>query len=76
MILWSAAEVTLVLGYNEKTIRLWWKDFIINKGEFSEYRRGKYTRSVVLDNEAYRDKALEWVRSNAYSKGTPNTTAK
>lgn len=57
----AAAEVGLLLGYNEKTIRLWWKDFIGNKGEFSEYRRGRYTHYIVLDDETYRDKTLEWV---------------
>lgn len=69
----KTAEVGLLLGYNEKTIRLWRKNFIINKGEFSEYRQGKYTH---LDNEEYRDKALEWVRSNACLKGTLNMTVK
>ena len=28
----------------------------------------------ALDNEEYRDFALQWVGSNAYMKGTPNMT--
>ena len=34
----AAAEVAQLLGFNEKTIRVWRKDFYVNKGEFSEYR--------------------------------------
>ena len=38
-----AAEVGSVLGISEKTVRLWTtkKDFVMNGGESSEYRRGK-----------------------------------
>ena len=72
----ASAEVGLLLGFNEKTIRLWRKDFIQNKGEFSEYQRGKYARYIILDDEEYKDMALQWVRSNSYSKETPTMTAK
>ena len=72
----AAAEVGLLLGYNEKTVRLWRKDFIVNKGEFSESQHGKYASYIVLDDEEYRDKALAWARANTYSKGTPSMTAK
>ena len=71
----TAAEVGLLLSYNEKTVRLWQKDFI-NKGEFSESERGKYAPYIVLDDDGYRDKALAWVQANTYSKGTPSMTAK
>ena len=57
----AAAEVAQLLALNEKTIRLWRKDFYKNKGDFSEYRRGSYTRYVILEDEEYRTVALEWV---------------
>ena len=71
----AAAEVGLLLGFNEKTIRRWRKDFYTNKREFSEYRRGKYVRYAVLEDEEYRDMTLEWIRANAYTKGSPNMPA-
>lgn len=71
----AAAEVSLLLGLNEKTIRLWRKDFITNRGAFSEYQRGSYARYVVVKDEEYRDKALEWCRANSFVKGRPNMTA-
>ena len=37
----GTAEVALLL---EKTVRLWRKDFFVNKGEFSEYQQGSYGR--------------------------------
>ena len=71
----AAAEVSLLLGLNEKTIRLWRKDFLANRGAFSEYQRGSYARYVVVKDEEYRDKALEWCRANSFVKGRPNMTA-
>lgn len=70
----AAAEVAQLLGLNEKTIRLWRKDFFTNKGEFSEYRRGSYARYTIFRDEEYRDIALEWVWENSFSKGSPNLT--
>ena len=71
----TAAEVVQLLGFNNKTMRLWRKDFLANKGEFSEYRRGSYARYTILMDEEYRDTALEWVRANTFVKGSPNLTA-
>ena len=68
----AAAEVALLLGFNEKTIRIWRRYFFVNKGEFSEYRRGSYVRYAVLQDQEYRDLALEWVRANSISNGSPN----
>ena len=68
----AAAEVARLLGFNEKTIRIWRRDFFVNKGEFSEYRRGSYVRYAVLQDQEYRDLALEWVRANSISNGSPN----
>ena len=71
----AAAEVALLLGFNEKTIRIWRRDIFLNKGEFSEYLRGSYARYAVLWDEEYSDPALEWFRANSISKGSPNLTA-
>jgi hypothetical protein len=71
----AAAEVAQLLCFSEKTIRLWKKDFLANKGEFSEYQRGSYARYPILMDEKYRDTALEWVRANSFVKGSPNLTA-
>lgn len=72
----AAREVGILLGVNEKTVRLWRKDFYTNKGEFSEYLRGKHARYAVLDDEEYCKMALEWIRSHAYAKGKPNLRAR
>ena len=34
-----------------------------------------YVRYAIPEDEEYRDMTLEWVRANAYSKGTPHKTA-
>ena len=53
-----AVEVALLLGLNEKTIRLWRKGFLANKVEFSEYKRGLYAHYTIMMDEQYRDTAL------------------
>ena len=68
----AAAEVSSLLGMSERTVRKWRKDFISNGGEFSEYRRGKYQRYVILEDEEYKEMA---VRANNNVKGRPNMTA-
>ena len=57
----AAAEVTLLLSLNDKTIILWRKYFLANKGEFPEYKRVPYARYTILMDEEYHDIALEWV---------------
>ena len=71
----AAAEVALLLGRSSKTVRRWRKDFYCNKGQFSQYKRGKYHRFCVFDDESYKKLALTWIRSNAVRKGRPNMTA-
>ena len=71
----AAKEVALCLGMDEKTVRLWRKNFLENSGSFTVDGRGKYARSKVLDDKEYRDLALEWVHTHAYVKGKPNMTA-
>ena len=51
----AAREVGLFLGVNDKTVRLWRREFLC---EFSEDSRGKYVRYQVTFDEDYRDKAL------------------
>ena len=53
----AASEVALLLGLKEKTIWLWKKDFLVNRGSFSEYHRGCYARYTILMDEEYSDKA-------------------
>ena len=60
----AAAEVAQLLGVNKKR-----KYFVANKGAFSDYRRASYTRYVVVMDEEYRDKALEWVRGGGGGGG-------
>ena len=71
----AAAEVSSLLRISERTVRQWRKDFVSNGGEFSEYRRGKYQRYVILDDEEYKEMAVTWVRANKNIKGRPNMTA-
>lgn len=71
----AAMEVGLFFGVNDKTVRLWRRDFLCNGGEFSEDSRGKYVRHQVIFDEGYRDRALDWVRSNSSVKGKPNMVA-
>ena len=53
----AAEEVALLLGVNEKTVRRWRYDWMGNKGSFSDSKKGKYWRYVVIDDEHYRDMA-------------------
>ena len=73
----AAKEASLFIGhnYNEKTIRYWRKDYYTNYGEFSESQQGKHARPFILDDERFRQKAAEWVRSNASIQGNPNMTS-
>ena len=67
-------EVSTCLGITDRTVRSWRKIFLSNSGSF-EKCRGKYKRPDALDDEEYRDMALEWVCQNSYVKGKPNITA-
>ena len=70
----AAEEVARCLRISERTVRSWRKIFLSNHRCFED-KRGKYTRYDALDDEEYRDMALEWVRNNACVKGKPNMTA-
>ena len=71
----AAAEVAKLLGFNENTIRLWRKDFLAHKGEFSQYQRGSYACYMIVADEEYHDTILEWIRANSFVKGSSNLTA-
>jgi len=71
----AAKEVPLCLGYRDKTVRRWRKDFLVNSSRFTVDGRGKYLRHRVIDDEVYRKLPLEWVCKNSYVKGMPNMTA-
>ena len=43
----AATEAGLVVGYNERSIRDWRKQFCDNEGEFHESLKGKYYRPYV-----------------------------
>ena len=71
----SAKETAFLLGVNEKTIRIWNKNFVRNGGTFSESKQGRHVRPYILDDEELRHKAATWVQSNSSIKGQPNMTA-
>lgn len=47
----AAKETALLLGVNEKTIRIWNKSFFTNVGTFSELKQGVHVRPYILDDE-------------------------
>ena len=71
----AAKEVGLFLHVNEKTVRIWNRDFYNNSGSFSASKQGRHSHPFVLDDEECRHKAAAWVRENATCKGQPNMTA-
>ena len=71
----AATEAGLVVGYSEKSIRSWHKEFYDNEGEFGESLKGKHCRPFVLDDEDCRKKALEWLRKRVNDKDQPSMTA-
>ena len=71
----TAKESALLLGVNDKTIRIWRKDFYTNVGTFTKFKQGQHSRPYILDNENLRRKVATWVHSNSSCKGQPNMTA-
>ena len=71
----AAKESALCLGVNEKTIRIWRKDFLTQLGDFSESKQGRHSHPFILDDENLRHTAAAWVRNNSSCKGQPNMTA-
>ena len=54
---------------NDKTVRIWRKDFYTNEGTFSESKQGKHLWPYILDDENLPHKAATWVHSNSSCKG-------
>ena len=71
----AAAAVSKVVHRDEKTIRVWRRDFWDNCGEFSEDARGRYDRTTIFYEEECRKKATAWARDHCCVKGQPNMTA-
>ena len=71
----AAKESSLMVGFNEKIIRIWRNEFYQCHGDFTESGIGKHSRPYVLDDENCRKKALSWLHDNAYQKDKPNLTA-
>lgn len=47
----AAQETGSIVGWNEKTVRKYRKDFFDNKGELGDTRQGKYKRMTVYQDE-------------------------
>ena len=72
----AAQEAASVTGYNERTVRRYWKQYFDNRGKFPESRQGKHVRQCLFSDEALRLEAAMWVRENSYRKGEANATAR
>jgi len=46
----AAQEAASITGFNEKTVRLYRKEFFEQKGNFKESRQGKYERPLTFWN--------------------------
>ena len=71
----AASEAGRIVGYSERSVRTWHKEFYENEGEFNESLKGKHSRPYVLDDENCRKKALAWLHERAYDKDQPSMTA-
>lgn len=70
----TAASKIVVKHVNRshKTVQKWQVDFLHNKGELSDYLRGIYARmGSVANDEELTKRATEYVRENAFKKGSP-----
>ena len=72
----AAQEAASITGFNEKTVKLYHKEFFENEGHFKETRQGKYRRNCLLKDENLRLEAAMGVREHACKKGEANMTAK
>ena len=70
----AAKESALLLGVNDKSVRIWRKDFYTNVSTFTKSKQGQHSCPYILD-ENLRRKAATWVRSNSSCKGQTNMTA-
>ena len=71
----AVREAASFVGFNEKTVRKYRKEYFACCGHFPEEKRGKYKRDCLITNEDIKLKAAMWVRENSYKKGATNMTA-
>jgi len=57
----AAQEAASITGFNEKTVRLYRKEFFEQKGNFKESKQGKYKRHCLLNEENLRLDAAMWI---------------
>lgn len=72
----AVLEAAWITGFNEKNIRYYRKEFMVNKGKFKEEKRGKHKRVCLFNDEDLLLQASMWVIENVVSKGGPNMTAR
>ena len=58
----AAMESVIVVGFNEKTIRIWRNEYYQYHGDFTASGSGKHSCPYVLDDENCRKK-LSWLLS-------------
>jgi hypothetical protein len=71
----SDKVISSFLGVSSRTIWEWRSMFFANEGCFTDTMQGKYTRSLLWDNEDLNEQAARFIRANASVKGKPNLTA-
>ena len=71
----AATEAGSIVVFIEKSVWKYRNDFFTNKRTLTPLKQGKYERHCVYHDELLNHKAAEWVRANAFMKGTPNMTA-
>ena len=68
--------VAKYVNRSPQTVEKWRVDFLRNEGELPDFLRGTYARmNCVSNDEDLTMKAREYVRENAFRKGSPNMTA-
>ena len=70
----ASSRTVEIVGRTARTIRDWKTDFVVKRGEFSPYLRGKYARPSLISQENVRTKVSKWARGNACVRGSPNMT--
>ena len=63
-----------IIGFAERTVRGYWKEFVENSFKFQDSQQGKWERHLILNDENLRKRASKWVCENACIKGAPNMT--
>ena len=67
--------ISSAMGVSTRTVWEWRSQFSANDGCFPDTLQGKYTRSLLWDDEDLNEQATRYIRANASVKGRPNLTA-